>query len=174
MFEANCAAQRLGSSLVQRDQRADEGKRQVRVTRNDIVIARRFAGIAMMVSVPVRAYRGVALAVETAAEGGAAYRLSLAHNDPDLDIVLAETRDSAAVAADWKYWSAYLDLPRLSEEDGKMLPIEAPKGASLAIERRRNAAVFKRRPRFLARRKTGEASRGETVFVAEREIICYE
>lgn len=174
MFEANFAAQRAGSCLVQRDQRADEGKRQVRVTRNDIVIARRFEGISMMVSVPVRTYRGVALAVEAAEGGGAAYRLSLAHQDPDLNIVLTETRDSSAVAADWKYWSAYLDLPRLSQEEGDMTPVDAAKGAGPGIARRRNANVAKRRPRFLSRRKTGDAGRGDTVFCGEREIICYE
>lgn len=173
MFEANGAAQRPVTSVIQRDQRADEGKRQVRVTRSDILIARRFAGIAMMVAVPVRTYRGVALAVEAADGGGAAYRLSLAHHDPDLDVVLTETKDSAAIAADWKYWAAYLDLPRIAEEDGDMQPVGAAKSAG-AIARRRNSSVVKRRPRFLARRKHGDLVRCEAVFTGEREIICYE
>jgi hypothetical protein len=174
MFEANYAAQSAGSCLVQRDRRADEGKRKVRVTRKDVVIARSLEGIAMMVSVPVRSYRGVALAVEAAAGGGAAYRLSLAHADPDLDIVLCETRDSAAVAADWKYWSSYLDLPRLSQEDGDVAPVDGAKDSNRTIERRHNFGVAGRRPRFLSRRRKGEASRTETVFAGEREIVCYE
>ncbi len=173
MFEAIGAAQRPVTSVVQRDQRADEGKRQVRVTRSDILIARRFAGISMMVAVPVRTYRGVALAVEAAEEGGAAYRLSLAHHDPDLNIVLAETKDSATVAADWKYWAAYLDLPRLAQEDGEILAVEAA-NCGKALARRRNASVAKRRPRFLTRRKRGDVARCEAVFAGEREIICYE
>jgi hypothetical protein len=173
MFEATHAVQSSPSCLVQRDRRADEGKRKVRVTRKDIVIARSLAGIAMMVSVPVRNYRGVALAVEAAAGGGAAYRLSLTHQDPDLDIVLCETKDSAAVAADWKYWSAYLDLPRLSQQDGDIAPVDAVKGPK-ASQRRRNSTVAGRRPRFLSRRAQGEASRADTVFSGEREIVCYE
>jgi Family of unknown function (DUF6101) len=173
MFEHNLAAQGGGVLSVQGDTRADGGRRQVRVTRHDILIARRLCGIAMMISVPVSTYRGVALAVEPSAEAGAAaYRLSLAHADPDLDILLSETEDSGAAAADWKYWSFFLDLPRLAAENGEIWPIP---GATekRGFARRRNA-VAKRRPRFLARRKSGDPRRAEEVFSGEREIICYE
>jgi hypothetical protein len=163
---------------TQRDRRADGGKRKVKVTRESVVIQRRYAGVAMVIGVPVSAYRGVALVVEAAVDGGTSYRLSLAHADPDLDIVLAETRDSGAVAVDWKYWASFLDLPRLAGEGGNLAPLELALGAVTskgALDRRRGAAsVTARRPRFLTRRKQGETARMDAVFADEREIVCYE
>jgi hypothetical protein len=162
---------------VERDPRADEGKRRVRVTGEKVFIARRFAGISMYIGVPVSAYRGVALDVRPAEHGGARYFLSLAHPDPDLDVLLAETGNSAAVAADWRYWASSLGLPRLARENGTLETVE-PRANRLAahgaLARRRNAAIAKRRPRFSRRRKSGVAARLGTVFAGEREIIGYE
>lgn len=160
---------------AQRDRRADGGQRHVRVGRRDILIARRLAGISMLISVPVRAYRGVALDIRPTGDGGASYRLSLAHSDPDLDVVLTETRDGGAVSADWKYWASYLDLPRLAGKDGEFTldPRIGEVAAPGAIARRHNVAVAQRRPRFAARRKAGVGARMETIHEA-REIICYE
>lgn len=177
MFETKNTAESLGPFGVQRDRRADGGKRQVRVSRQDILIARRLAGIAMLISVPVQAYRGVALDIEPTAGGGASYRLSLAHDDPDLAVVLAETEDGGAVSADWRYWASYLDLPRLAGKEGAFEPLDPRLGQVAApgpIARRRNSSVAQRRPRFAARRKTGIVGRMDRVHDGEREIICYE
>ena len=115
MFERQPAQDRYQPGQIQQDPRADGGRRVVRVTRNGVLIERRLKGVAMTIGVPFAAYRGVALAVEAGpASGVAAYRLSLAHADPDLDVLLCETKDSGAAAADWKYWSFFLDLPRLA------------------------------------------------------------
>jgi hypothetical protein len=103
--------------------------------------------------------------------------LSLAHRDPDLDVILTETSDSGAVAVDWKYWTSLLGLPRLMGKNGQLRTLDPRIGqvaAPGAIARRNNASVAQRRPRFSRRRKTGVASRIETVFDNEREIICYE
>jgi hypothetical protein len=177
MLDRTNAARKPGESLVQRDRRADAGERRVQVTGSDILISRRLAGISMMIAVPIKAYRGVALAVEPAASGGASYRLSLAHRDPDLDVILAETRDGGAVAADWKYWASFLDLPRLSGKDGAVEPLQGPPAGAPAKDmraRRRNAGVAKRRTRFARRRKQGDLARADAVFSGEREIVCYE
>jgi hypothetical protein len=163
--------------FLQRDRRADEGKRQVQFSGGDIMISRRFAGIPMMISVPVSAYRGVVLDVEPCAQGGASYKLSLAHADPDLDIILSETRDSGAVAADWRYWAASLELPRLWSRDSDAAN-DAPATAGFKIEgafsRKRHPSVTQRRPYFCARRKQGDIARMAEVHADEREIICYE
>jgi len=177
MLERHATAPGSEEVFVARDRRADEGARRIKVTRHDIVIARRLAGIAMVISVPTAAYRGVALDVRSAGDGGASYRLSLAHRDPDLDVVLAETRDSGAAAADWRYWASFLDLPRLAGADGEMNALERPRenaGGPLAPQRRQGQETQKRRPRFLRRRKNGDAARLDAVFADEREIICYE
>ena len=92
MFETDRATQRPLAVTVQRDPRADGGKREVRLTRRDIIISRSLAGISMKIAIPVAAYRGVTLTVEPASNGGAAYRLSLTHRDPDLHFVLVENK----------------------------------------------------------------------------------
>lgn len=174
MFEAGNARKSEETLLVQRDWRADGGARRIRVTRSDILISRRFSGVDMMIAVPVPAYRGVALDVVEGLDGAPCYRLSLAHRDNDLDVILTETDDSGDAAADWKFWAAWLGLPRLAVEDGELAPVDAATGPLAGSQRRNNAAVRQRRPRFLTRRRTGDAGRMADVFAGEREIVCYE
>jgi hypothetical protein len=143
----------------------------VRVTRSGVLIARRFSGVDMMISVPLPAYKGVALDVVAGDDGAPRYRLSLAHRDRDLDVLLAETQDSCDAAADWKFWSSWLGLPRIEAADGQGAEGEA---RPTFRARRGNAVVRSRRPRFLMRRKGGDSARMTTVFAGEREIVCYE
>lgn len=174
MFDAGNARKNHEALLVQRDWRADGGARRVRVTCSDILIARRFGGVDMRISVPVPAYRGVLLDVVAGQDGAPCYRLLLAHRDCDLDVVLVETQDSGAAAADWRYWSAWLSLPRLAAENGDFAEVDAARQAMAAPPRRGGSTVRGRRPRFLTRRRIGDAARMADVFAEEREIICYE
>lgn len=174
MFDAG-AARKFGDTFFEQgDRRADGGARRVRVTRSDILIARRFGGVDMMISVPVPAYRGVALDVSEGRDGAPCYRLSIAHRDADLDVLLVETRDGGIAAAEWKHWAAWLDLPRVTLEDGVFSAVDAISSSPMSVQRRRNLAVAKRRPRFLTRRKAGDMARTEEVYAGEREIVCYE
>jgi len=174
MFEANNARKTEEALLVQRDWRADGGARRVRVTRSGILISRRFSGVDMMISVPVPHYDGVALDVVEGRDGAPCYRLSLAHRDRDLDVVLGETQDSGDAAADWKYWASWLGLPRLAAENGELAEVDVRNGSLVGFPRRGASALRGRRPRFLTRRKAGDAARMAEVFAGEREIVCYE
>ena len=176
MVEADTARRIDGKVSIQRDRRADGGARRIRVTREGVLIARRMRGVSMVISVPVSAYCGVALDVEPAADGTPRYVLSLAHSDPDLDVLLGETRDGGAVGADWRYWAAWLGLPRLAEKDGELRALEgaAEDAGAAAACRRGETTLRARRPRFLVRRKTGDSRRTKTVFGEEREIAGYE
>jgi hypothetical protein len=176
MVEAETARKFEDNLYVQRDRRADGGARRIRMTREDVLIARRLSGVAMVISVPVSAYCGVALDVQPGEDGSPRYVLSLAHSDPDLDILLGETQDCGSVAADWRYWAAWLGLPRLTEEEGELRALDRPAEAAVAAtaQRRRDANVRKRRPRFLIRRKAGDPGRTRMVHAEEREIISYE
>jgi len=170
-------AQRIERLPIQSDRRADDGSRQVSVSRKGVSIARRLSGVSMLIRLPVSSYRGVALDVEAIRSGGVAYRLALAHDDPDLDILLTETKDPASAAAEWKYWSSFLELPRLAAKDGELSPLEATLGGVVvreAVERRGASAVARRRSRFLVRRKSGDPARTSTRHAGEREIISYE
>jgi len=157
--------------LVQRDWRADGGDRRVRVTRSDILIARRFGGIDMRIQIPVPAYRGVFLDVLESADGLPAYRLLLAHADRDLDVLLEETGDCAAAAAGWRDWAAWLGLPLLSATAPDVVGVSPLVDA---IPRRGGSALRRRRPRFLMRRRSGDTARMAAVFAGEREIVSYE
>lgn len=162
------------TQFTQRDRRAEGGQRHVSVTRSNVVISRRYSGVAMKINVPVDAYRGIALDVRATAGGGVAYLITLVHNDSELDIRLAEVRDGDAVTAEWKYWAHHLNLPRLIvEENGEAVEINHGNVVDLAA-RRRVDALTRHRPRFLARRKPGVTSRMQDVFTGEREIISYE
>lgn len=160
--------------LVQRDRRADGGSRHVRVTRGDILIARRFGGVAMMIAAPVEAYRGVGLDAQTDANGDILYRLMLVHRDADLDIVLAETHDSNEAQAQWMEWSMWFDLTRLAIKDDEWMALETPAAARTVADRRRPASLVQRRGAFLSRRKTGDRRRLGEIFADEREIVSYE
>jgi hypothetical protein len=175
MVEANTARRIEERVFVQRDRRADGGARRIRVTREDVLISRRFSGVSMVISVPVTAYCGVALEVQPADDGSPRYVLSLAHRDPDLDILLGDTQDCGAAASDWRHWAAWLGLPRVTEEEGALRSLEAVAEEIAASARRRcETSLGKRRPRFLMRRKAGDSHRTKVVHGDEREIISYE
>ncbi|MCX7899008.1 MAG: DUF6101 family protein [Methylocystis sp.] len=178
MFQGSNARKIEDGFITQRDRRADGGARRISVSRNEIVIARSCKGVPMKIRLPVSAYRGVALEVRGTAVGVITYLLTLAHRDSDLDILLAEVKEGDAVVTEWRYWAAWMGLPRLIIEDGETHEIESRAGLNAAaktvIARRRVGALMKRRPRFLLRRKTGVMARTAENFAGEREIICYE
>ncbi|MGJ0506700.1 MAG: DUF6101 family protein [Methylocystis sp.] len=174
MFEAS-HARADEAVLVQRDWRADGGARRVRVTSSDILISRRFGGVKMRISVPVPAYQGVLLDLVAAETGEPCYRLSLAHRDRDLDVVLAEVEDEDIATGAWADWADWLGLPRLAPtEEGGVADMDLPLPAARPAPRRGASSVRRRRPRFLACRKTGDAARQAAVHAGEREIISYE
>ena len=145
-------------SLVQRDRRADGGDRHVRVTRGDILIARRLGGVEMMIATPVRAYRGVGLDVQPDSEGAIVYRLLLVHADADLDVLLGETRDVESANLAWSQWAGWFELARLALNGDDWFAVDAaPTNPSRdAYPHRRGAMMVHRRPRFGLRRETGQ------------------
>lgn len=174
MLEAS-QARRDEEFFTQRDWRADGGARRVRVTSSDIVIARRFGGVKMSITVPVPAYQGVLLDLVEGDNGGPCYHLLLAHRDRDLDVALAETPDAGEAAQAWAYWAARLGLPRLAAtETGDFADADRPAFHSVAVKRRGASAVRPRRPSFLARRKMGAPIDPGATCAGEREIISYE
>jgi hypothetical protein len=160
------------TALTRADARSDDYRREIAFCGQSVVIARRFAGIAMRVRVPLASYRGVALSLTEGAAGEAVHKVELIHRDPDLSIELCEGGDAVELAAEWNAWAQSLSLPRLvegmpgpqSSEDRKVLP-----GL-----RRRGSLVAGRRTRFARRRKMGTLQRLATAYRDEREIICYE
>jgi hypothetical protein len=160
--------------LTRTDARSDDHRREIAFRGQSVVIARRFAGIAMRVRVPLASYRGVALSRTEGGAGEAVHKVELIHRDPDLSIELCEGGDAAELAAEWASWAQSLSLPRLVErEAGRLETLDRPTATS-SQPRRRGSLVSRRRTRFSRRRKPGTLQRLATAYRDEREIICYE
>jgi hypothetical protein len=91
-----------------------------------------------------------------------------------LSVPLAVAEDYDDLLADWRAWGRVFRLPLvLVEADGLAHVVENRLGAVTLAEMqpRRRSVLARRRPRFLARRKTGLAGTA-TVHAGEREIIA--
>jgi hypothetical protein len=135
------------------------------------------SGSRVTVTVPVRAYAGVAVRMEANGQsGGLIVVVELMHRDPALSLPLIVADEPEDVAADWQAWGRALNLPLLVvTEDGTVRAPVDRIGALVVYEskpRRRYSFFADRRPRFLARRKPGRA--GPMERLTGREIIAPE
>lgn len=150
------------------------GPASVYLDRRSVVVRRRLAGLPLTLTLPVSAYEGVAVRVEPEGPLGLVATVELLHQDPDLNVPLAVTRDMELAAGDWKAWSKTLKLPLiLVEPDGALtrLPLAPDLAFDRPAPRRRTGLLAHRRPRFLLRRKCGAPGR-LTVLEGWREIIA--
>jgi hypothetical protein len=131
--------------------------RQVELHRERVVLRRAVKGMRMAVNVRVSDFIGVALC-----DLGGEQMLTLLHRDPSLSIPLGVSSDRDEIESAWQMWSDVLHLPQLSEQ--------APREA--AARRRRRNVIHTRRPRFLARRRTGRPLDAARVHRGEDEIIA--
>jgi hypothetical protein len=142
-----------------RDARADGFKRLVVVSREGVLIKRAVAGVAMSIRLAPHDFRGLVLRLARFAEDDFHYQLSLAHRDPDLTVILAESTERAEIEREWRAWAGVLKLRAFVERSpGREEAADiasGPLGARAPIARRRGKATTRRRPRFLVRRKVG-------------------
>lgn len=147
----------------------------VHLTREMAVLQRRTPAGTTTLSVPLTAYRGVAVRMAAAGEGLRVV-LELAHPDPALAVPLAIADDPAEMAADWQAWGRVLGLPLLLVGiDGRIEhPLDqlGPLTVAAPRPRRRHSFFAGRRPRFLVRRKPGRS--GPDVRVEGREISAWD
>lgn len=126
------------------------------------------------VVLPAKAFRGVAARAIEDEQGNVTVTLELLHNDPLLSVPLLVAHDLDDIAADWRAWSDAYGLPMLLvEADGIARTLEETLGLlkkAPAAPRRKGKASHQRRPRFLARRKTGEL--GVRLVIGGQEIIA--
>jgi hypothetical protein len=175
------------------DPRADGKRRTILLGERYVVIRRRFHGVKMHLAIPFENYRGIEIA-HTDDAGGALFRLSLVHRDPDLCVAVVVSGDEAAMTDALRYWTARFTAPDAAE--ASMDPssgsgsasganaFEAPCEAAAAGRRRASEPAALRSSAFSrarnkpcpARHRRGQACirRPPTMFRGEREIICYE
>lgn len=163
--------------IVAADPRADGGQRQIFIAADEIAIDRRVAGVRMRLALPIRAFRGVSLALLQGARGSF-YRVALDHSDPDLRVTLAESPNESDIAPEWRAWAQFFQLPRLTVSPGGNLVLLDRRLGALALgavqPRKRGWPLKHRRSRISALRKPGPKGRVLAVFRDEREIVCYE
>ena len=160
------------------DEAADERTRIVDLHRERVVLRRSVRGMRMALSMPVAAYRGVAIRmVGDAGKPPSAIAVVLEHGDPSLSLPLFAATEPDDIVAEWQSWGRVLGLPLLvADGDGSLrepfarlgvLRIEAP-----SFRRRRRTAIARRRPSRLLRRRPGELPASPIVHRGEREIIA--
>ena len=147
--------------------RSEDGVKRVEISSEWICIRRRIAGLDTWVNVPTASYRGVSL--RAIAEGGL-FEIAMLHMDSSLEVVLARTADDTDVIALWREYARLLDLPLLAEDShGRLQPIAGQEGAG-PFARRSGSPLKNRRPRFLARRRTGLKRRASGASGRDRAV----
>src|SRR5688572_3751737 len=119
------------------------------------------SGVAIKIKVPVDEYVGVAVSTHITEEGVLSSAIELVHGDPDLNYRVFEEVGNSDVVAEWQNWGKKLRLPLyIRAGDGSLVPYsQQVDGVALGHQtaRRKLAAEAGRRPRFLNRRKPGDA-----------------
>jgi hypothetical protein len=156
--------------------RDDHGDVVFTIDQRGAILRRTLAmsGLPATIVLPAKAFRGIAARAIEDAGGNVTVTLELMHNDPFLSVPLLVAHDLDDVAADWRAWAAAYRLPMLLvEADGIARTLEESLGAVKKAppkERRKRSASLPRRPRFLARRKSGRL--GLRLVVDGEEIIA--
>jgi Family of unknown function (DUF6101) len=160
------------------DEAADERLRIVDLHRERVVLRRAVHGMRMALSMPVAAFRGVAIRLIVGADKiPTAIAVVLEHGDPALSLPLFAATESDDIVAEWQSWGRVLGLPLLvAEGDGSLREPFARLGA-LRIDvptwrRRRRSAIARRRPARALRRRPGELPDAPVVHRGEGEIIA--
>lgn len=158
--------------------RDDFGEVSYTIDQRGVVIRRKLemSGLPVTIMMPAAAFKGVAARAMEDGSGIVTVTLELLHDDPMLCVPLLVADDLDDVAADWRGWADAYGLPMLLvEADGIARTLEESVGMVKkrpSIERRRSVVVRNRRPRFLARRKSGAL--GVRLVVDGEEIIARE
>lgn len=161
------------------DKAADERIRMVELSREHVVLRQAVRGIKMAINVPVSAYLGIAIRMESPTETqDGAVAVVLEHRDPGLSLPLYRTSDAADILAEWQSWARVLRLPLLvAEADGHLREpfarIGAVRVAGSTWRRRRRTAIRARRPTLLLRRRRmRKMTAVPTVHRGECEIVA--
>lgn len=132
------------------------------------------SGLPVTIMLPAHAFAGVAARAIEDGAGNVTVTLELYHTDPQLSVPLLVADDLDDIAADWRAWAEAYRLPMLLiEADGVARTLEESLGAvktGPATQRRKGRSAAARRPRFLARRKTGDL--GLRLVIDGQEIIA--
>src|SRR5690606_10587038 len=119
------------------------------------------SGVAIKIKIPVTEFIGVAVATRISEDGVLTSLIELVHPDSELNYKVFEEEGNHNVVAEWQNWGKKLRLPLfIKAGDGAYMPYTQQVDGVMVGEvahRRKLAAEAARRPRFLNRRKPGQA-----------------
>ena len=119
------------------DAAADGRVRDVELHRERVVVRRSLHGMRMALNMPVAAFAGISLRLESD-EDGDVLAVVLEHADPSLTLPLFLTSQADEAVAEWRAWSEVLDVPLLLAEQGDgAANARLERGAGRAIVARR-------------------------------------
>jgi len=159
------------------DARADGGTRLVELHRQRVILRRAVKGMTMAVSLPLRAFLGIALHIRSEGDANAgSVAVVLEHRDPGLSLPLYAAADGVDIVAEWYSWAQVLGMPLLvADPDGALreaFPQFGPLRVATPVERRRRRGTVRhRRPSIMMRRRPGRDG-DMPVHHGEREIIA--
>jgi hypothetical protein len=160
------------------DAGADERLRDVELTPERVVLRRAVRGIRMAVNLPVTAFLGIALRLNSGdGSGPSRATISLEHRDSALSVPLACTPDWRELVAEWRLWGRVLALPLLVDDRNGRLRDPFRRLGRVRVDsptprRRRKNAIKQRRPSIMLRRRAGRLPAQPAVHRGEREIIA--
>ena len=119
------------------------------------------SGVAIKIKVPVTEFIGVAVATSISEDGVLNSSIELVHSDHELNYRVFEEEGNQSVVAEWQNWGKKLRLPLfIKAGDGAYMPYSQQVDGLMVgnkPSRRKLVAEAGRRPRFLNRRKPGQA-----------------
>ncbi len=165
---------RLPVSIHAADPSADDGSREISVSREGIEFRRMVRGVAMCVKLPYSEFEGVA--VRVIAPGGAepVIFLSLEHHDDELSVLLKASGDSDACATAARRWSRLTGRPILiAGPDGRLQnPAAVSPRKTAPVRRKRHGALRNRRSVVRLRHDRAAKQITKDLHAGEREIIA--
>lgn len=156
---------------------ADGRVRTIEINREQVRLSRSLRGMSIRLSLPVKAFLGIAVCVRPADDYRPdAVELRLEHRDPALSVALFAATDNFDVVAEWQLWGRVLGLPLLvGDPSGRLREpfprLGAVRLAAPAPRRRRRNAIKRRRASLPLRRRPGIQPLTPVVR-REREIIA--
>lgn len=165
---------RLPVSITAADPAADDGSREIGISREGVELRRCVRGVRMRVQLPFSEYEGVAVRVLAPGGGEPVIFLSLEHRDDALSILLQASEDSDESAACARKWSRITGCPILiAGADGRLRnPAAAAPRKAILARRHRRSALRHRRTAFRTRSQRAAAPIACSLYEGEREIIA--
>src|ERR1700753_4454034 len=104
------------------DETADEHRRVIDLHRERVVVRRSVSGLRMALTMPVSAFRGVAIRLNQKDNAPpSAIDVVLEHGDPALSLPLFSSDTADEIVAEWQAWGGVLGLPLLvAGRDGRL------------------------------------------------------